>query len=48
MDKKNKRKRFSKSIQSYIRKEKSKLRKLGLGQDEYYKQVQALYQRFTK
>jgi len=48
MDKRNKKKRFSKSVQAYIRKEKAKLRKQGLNQDDYYKQVQALYQRFAK
>jgi hypothetical protein len=48
--KKNKkpRRRFSPSIQAYIRKEKAKLRKEALNQEEYYKQVQALYQRFSK
>jgi len=48
MEKKNKKKRFSKSIQAYIRKEKSRFRKESLNQEDYYKQVQILYQRFTK
>jgi hypothetical protein len=48
MDNKNKRKRFSKSIQTYIRKEKARMRKESLNQVEYYQKVQALYQRFAK
>jgi len=45
---KNKKKKYSKSVKKYIRKEKSRLRREVLDKQEYYKKIQELYGRFTK
>jgi hypothetical protein len=42
------RKRFSPSVQAYIRKEKARLRKQSLHEDEYRDRVAVLYKHFAK